>query len=74
MLPVQSYVEQFIGSGEDPERIIDQAVEEMNTDLVKLRQTAAQVAWKLSLFDFSASFFYTSSVILDDVVYCTRFV
>jgi len=40
---VRSYVEQFVGSGEDPERIIDQAVEEMNTDLVKLRQTAAQV-------------------------------
>lgn len=40
---VRSYVEQFIGSGEDPERIIEQAVEDMNTDLVKLRQTAAQV-------------------------------
>lgn len=40
---VRSYVEQFVGSGEDPERIIDQAVAEMNTDLVKLRQTAAQV-------------------------------
>lgn len=40
---MQSYVEQFIGSGEDPERIIEQAVEDMNTDLVKLRQTAAQV-------------------------------
>jgi len=46
MLFVQSYVEQFVGSGEDPERIIDQAVEEMNTDLVKLRQTAAQVTHK----------------------------
>lgn len=39
----RSYIEQFVGSGEDPERIIDQAVEDMNTDLVKLRQTAAQV-------------------------------
>ncbi|XP_024387716.1 membrane-associated protein VIPP1, chloroplastic isoform X3 [Physcomitrium patens] len=39
----RSYVEQFVGSSEDPERIIDQAVEDMNTDLVKLRQTAAQV-------------------------------
>ena len=45
MLSVQSYIEQFVGSGEDPERIIDQAVEDMNTDLVKLRQTAAQVTY-----------------------------
>lgn len=63
MLSVQSYVEQFVGSGEDPERIIDQAVEEMNTDLVKLRQTAAQVTHRFLLDRLQCFSFYTTSVI-----------
>ena len=72
MLSVQSYIEQFVGSGEDPERIIDQAVEDMNTDLVKLRQTAAQVTYKLDLLQCYS--LYTASVALDDVLYGCRFV
>jgi hypothetical protein len=72
MLSVQSYIEQFVGSGEDPERIIDQAVEDMNTDLVKLRQTAAQVTYKLDLLQCYS--LYTASVALDDVLYGSRFV
>lgn len=63
MLSVQSYVEQFVGSGEDPERIIDQAVEEMNTDLVKLRQTAAQVTHRFLLDRLQCFSFYKTSVI-----------
>lgn len=65
---MQSYVEQFVGSGEDPERIIDQAAEEMNNDLVKLRQTAAQVTHSpnASLFNSHRFSFVWTSFELDD--------
>lgn len=32
-----------VGSAEDPEKMLDQAVNEMQNDLVKLRQASAQV-------------------------------
>jgi hypothetical protein len=38
VIPVSS-----VSSGEDPERILDQAVEDMNADLIKLRQATAKV-------------------------------
>ena len=38
-----------VGSAEDPEKMLDQAVNEMQNDLVKLRQASAQVPIQLSL-------------------------
>ncbi|KAE8713567.1 Membrane-associated 30 kDa protein [Hibiscus syriacus] len=40
---VKSYANALISSFEDPEKILDQAVIEMNDDLVKMRQATAQV-------------------------------
>ncbi|XVF65737.1 hypothetical protein PTKIN_Ptkin09bG0273900 [Pterospermum kingtungense] len=40
---VKSYANALVSSFEDPEKILDQAVLEMNDDLVKMRQAAAQV-------------------------------
>ncbi|GLJ36994.1 hypothetical protein SUGI_0749440 [Cryptomeria japonica] len=40
---VKSYANAILSSVEDPEKILDQTVEEMNTDLTKMRQASAQV-------------------------------
>ncbi|XP_078164880.1 membrane-associated protein VIPP1, chloroplastic-like isoform X2 [Carex rostrata] len=40
---VKSYANAAISSLEDPEKVLDQAVLEMNDDLVKMRQSTAQV-------------------------------
>ncbi|XP_039012823.1 membrane-associated 30 kDa protein, chloroplastic-like [Hibiscus syriacus] len=40
---VKSYANALLSSFEDPERILDQVVLEMNDDLVKMRQATAQV-------------------------------
>lgn len=40
---VKSYANAVLSSVEDPEKILDQTVEEMNTDLTKMRQASAQV-------------------------------
>ncbi|KAH7315549.1 hypothetical protein KP509_21G054600 [Ceratopteris richardii] len=40
---VKSYANALVSSAEDPEKILDQAVLEMNEDLIKLRQASAQV-------------------------------
>ncbi|KAJ3687788.1 hypothetical protein LUZ61_016952 [Rhynchospora tenuis] len=40
---VKSYANALVSSLEDPEKILDQAVTEMNDDLVKMRQATAQV-------------------------------
>uniref|UniRef100_A0A0D6R1I9 PspA/IM30 family protein n=1 Tax=Araucaria cunninghamii TaxID=56994 RepID=A0A0D6R1I9_ARACU len=40
---IKSYVNALISSVEDPEKLLDQTVEEMNTDLTKMRQASAQV-------------------------------
>lgn len=32
-----------VGGAEDPEKILDQAVNEMQSDLIKMRQSSAQV-------------------------------
>ncbi|KAB2008991.1 hypothetical protein ES319_D10G137500v1 [Gossypium barbadense] len=40
---VKSYANALLSSFEDPEKILDQAVLEMNDDLVKMRQATAQV-------------------------------
>jgi len=40
---VRSYTNSFISSLEDPEKILDQAVEDMQGDLIKMRQASAQV-------------------------------
>ncbi|KAK8972438.1 hypothetical protein V6N11_018626 [Hibiscus sabdariffa] len=40
---VKSYLNALLSSVEDPEKILDQAVIEMNDDLVKMRQATAQV-------------------------------
>jgi hypothetical protein len=54
-------------SGEDCGMIIDQAVEDMNTDLLKLLQTTTQVTYKIDLYQ--CYFLYTTSVALDDVLH-----
>eukprot|EP00897_Mesotaenium_endlicherianum_P005567 jgi/Mesen1/5038/ME000025S04441 len=40
---VQSYANAAVSSAEDPEKLLDQTVLEMNDDLVKMRQASAQV-------------------------------
>ena len=40
---MQSYANAVISSFEDPEKILEQTVIEMNDDLIKLRQATAQV-------------------------------
>lgn len=41
---LQSYANAILSSFEDPEKILEQAVLEMNDDLVKMRQATAQVS------------------------------
>jgi len=40
---ISSYTNSLINSAEDPEKMLDQVVVEMNEDLVKMRQASAQV-------------------------------
>ncbi len=40
---VKSYANALVTSAEDPEKILDQAVEDMQGDLIRLRQAAAEV-------------------------------
>jgi len=40
---VKSYANNLVSSAEDPEKILDQAVRDMQEDLVKMRQATAQV-------------------------------
>jgi len=40
---VSAYVSGFVGSYEDPEKLLDRATEEMQEDLIKMRQATAQV-------------------------------
>ncbi|MCO5587904.1 hypothetical protein L7F22_041856 [Adiantum nelumboides] len=40
---VKSYANAIVSSAEDPEKLLDQTVLEMNEDLIKLRQASAQV-------------------------------
>jgi len=40
---MQSYANAIISSFEDPEKILEQAVLDMNNDLIKVRQATAQV-------------------------------
>eukprot|EP00891_Asterochloris_glomerata_P003303 jgi/Astpho2/3303/Aster-04654 len=40
---IRSYANSIVGAAEDPEKILDQAVNEMQSDLIKMRQAAAQV-------------------------------
>lgn len=40
---IQSYVSGFVGSYEDPERLLDRVIEEMQEDLVRMRQATAKV-------------------------------
>ncbi|GAB4816551.1 hypothetical protein N2152v2_003597, partial [Parachlorella kessleri] len=39
----KSYANSLVSGAEDPEKILDQAVEDMQGDLIKLRQAAAEV-------------------------------
>jgi len=62
---MQSYANAIISTFEDPEKILEQAVLEMNDDLTKMRQATAQVSyflffaflWKL-LFLFYPCVYY----------------
>lgn len=40
---VKSYANSVVSAAEDPEKILDQAVEDMQNDLIRLRQAAAEV-------------------------------
>jgi ABC-type protease/lipase transport system fused ATPase/permease subunit len=44
---MQSYANAIVSSFEDPEKILEQAVLEMNDDLTKMRQATAQVSYFL---------------------------
>lgn len=43
LLHIQSYVNAIVSAFEDPEKILEQAVIDMNNDLTKMRQATAQV-------------------------------
>lgn len=43
---MQSYANAIISSFEDPEKILEQAVLDMNNDLIKVRQATAQVCYE----------------------------
>lgn len=45
ILVMQSYANAVLSSFEDPEKILEQAVLEMNDDLTKMRQATAQVSY-----------------------------
>ena len=47
ILVMQSYANAIVSSFEDPEKILEQAVLEMNDDLTKMRQATAQVSYLL---------------------------
>jgi phage shock protein A len=38
-----------VSAAEDPEKILDQAVEDMQNDLIRMRQAAAEVRFVLSV-------------------------
>lgn len=40
---IKSYANQIVSSAEDPEKLLDQVVSEMQEDLIKMRQASAQV-------------------------------
>lgn len=46
----RAFIGGVVSSNEDPERLLEQATEEMGTDLARLRQTSAQVNITLLLF------------------------
>jgi len=48
---MQSYANAVISSFEDPEKILEQAVLEMNDDLTKMRQATAQVSY-ITIFHY----------------------
>lgn len=45
---LQSYANAVISSLEDPEKVLEQTVIEMSDDLIKMRQSTAQVRYLLS--------------------------
>lgn len=50
---MQSYANAVISSFEDPEKILEQTVIEMNDDLTKMRQATAQVSFQFFKFIFA---------------------
>jgi hypothetical protein len=60
ILVMQSYANAALSVFEDPEKILEQAVLEMNDDLTKMRQATAQVSYigKLLFVSFLCSFNY----------------
>ena len=49
---MQSYADAIVSSFEDPEKILEQAVVDMNNDLIRIRQATAQVCIELVTFFF----------------------
>lgn len=64
ILYLKSYANAIISSFEDPEKILEQSVLEMNDDLIKMRQATAQVCLLIHFLSSScflihfSSFFY----------------
>lgn len=54
---MQSYANAVLSSFEDPEKILEQAVLEMNDDLTKMRQATAQVSCNFFLSLLFLDFF-----------------
>lgn len=48
-MSLQSYANAVISSLEDPEKVLEQTVIEMSDDLIKMRQSTAQVRLSLSM-------------------------
>lgn len=55
---MQSYANAVLSSFEDPEKILEQAVLEMNGDLTKMRQATAQVSCNFFFYLFCFGFFF----------------
>jgi hypothetical protein len=66
ILVMQSYANAALSVFEDPEKILEQAVLEMNDDLTKMRQATAQVSY-ICLFSF---FFGLFVIFLENCCLC----
>lgn len=62
---MQSYANALVSTFEDPEKILEQAVLEMNDDLTKMRQATAQVSFNHFILDLENYCFCSILVFLE---------
>jgi hypothetical protein len=63
---MQSYANAIVSSAEDPEKLLDQTVLEMNEDLIKMRQASAQVFFFFFFFPYTVHVLGALGLRIDD--------